>query len=418
MRPIRDNARVLMAAMAGTAIEYYDFFIYGTAAALVFGPLFFPAESEGAQTLLAFMSIGIAFIARPFGAIAFGHFGDRIGRKSTLVASLLLMGGSTLLIAFLPTYAMTGWVAPVLLCVLRFGQGLGLGGEWAGASLLAVENAPEGWAGRFGSAPQLGVPLGFIMANGLFLLLGLWLTEAEFIEWGWRVPFVVSAALVAIGLWMRLKLTETARFREALEHEPPVQVPIVRLLKEHPREVIAGAAGAVACYAVFYMVTSFALAQATGPLGYQREAFLGIQMVAALFLAVSNILAGIRADSTSPASTLKLGAAGIILIGLVYGAGLGSGSLALAALTLCTTLLVMGFTNAPLAGWLTALFPVRVRYSGVAFSHNIGGIVGGATTPILAQYLVTQGASTQTGLLLSVAGAITFLGAMLGRPRF
>jgi len=418
MQPIRDNARVLMAAMTGTAIEYYDFFIYGTAAALFFGPLFFPAESPEAQTLLAFMSFGIAFIARPFGAIAFGHFGDRIGRKSTLVASLMLMGGSTLLIAFLPTYAMAGWIAPVLLCVLRFAQGLGMGGEWAGASLLAVENAPEGWGGRFGSAPQLGVPIGFIMANGLFLLLGLVLTDAQFSDWGWRIPFLVSAALVAIGLWMRIKLAETPRFREAIEGQGPEQVPILRLLTEHPKAVLAGGAGAVTSYAVFYIATAFALAQATGPLGYSREGFLGIQMLASLFLIASNLLAGMRADRTSPAKTLAMGAAGIILIGLVFEAGLESGSLWIAGLTLCVTLLVMGFTNAPLAGWLTSLFPVRIRYSGVAFSHNIGGIVGGAMTPVLAQILVTQGGSGQTGLLLSLAGVVTLLGVLIGKPRY
>src|SRR6218665_335955 len=209
MQPIRANARVLAAALVGTAVEFYDFYIYATAAALVFGPLFFPAESAAAQTLFALMSFGIAFIARPVGAIAFGHFGDRIGRKSTLVASLLLMGGSTLLIAFLPTYAMAGWLAPLLLCILRFGQGFGLGGEWGGAALLAVENAPPGWRGRFGMVPQLGAPIGFIAANGMFLLLGLGLSTEQMHDWGWRIPFLGSALLVAIGLWVRLKLTET-----------------------------------------------------------------------------------------------------------------------------------------------------------------------------------------------------------------
>ncbi|HEX4848893.1 MAG TPA: MFS transporter, partial [Novosphingobium sp.] len=195
MHPIRQHARVLTASLTGTAVEFYDFYIYATAAALVFGPLFFPAESQAAQTLFAFMSFGLAFFARPIGAIVFGHYGDRIGRKSTLVASLLLMGVSTLLIAFLPTYAMVGWVAPLLLCILRFGQGFGLGGEWGGASLLAVENAPKGWEARFGSAPQFGAPVGFLAANGLFLILGLTLSDADFKAWGWRIPFLASAVL-------------------------------------------------------------------------------------------------------------------------------------------------------------------------------------------------------------------------------
>ncbi|MEL0209638.1 MAG: MFS transporter, partial [Novosphingobium sp.] len=217
MHPVRQNARVLTASLVGTAVEFYDFYIYATAAALVIGPLFFPTESDTAQTLLAFMTFGLAFFARPIGAIAFGHFGDRIGRKSTLVASLMLMGGSTFLIAFLPTYAMVGWVAPALLCLLRFGQGFGLGGEWGGASLLAVENAPKGWEARFGSAPQLGAPLGFLCANGLFLLLGKGLSDADFAAWGWRVPFLASVLLVGLGLWVRLKIGETPAFREALE---------------------------------------------------------------------------------------------------------------------------------------------------------------------------------------------------------
>src|SRR5262245_56162537 len=189
-------ARVLGASLVGTAVEFYDFYIYATAASLVFGPLFFPSESASAQLMSSYATFAIAFIARPVGAVFFGHFGDRIGRKSTLVASLLLMGGSTMAIAFLPTYAQAGWIAPLLLCILRFGQGFGLGGEWGGAALLAVENAPPGWRARFGIFPQLGAPVGFIAANGFFLLLGLFLTQEQFVSWGWRVPFIASALLV------------------------------------------------------------------------------------------------------------------------------------------------------------------------------------------------------------------------------
>src|SRR6201991_3432456 len=182
--PAASHKRILLASLVGTSVEFYDFYIYATAAALVFGPLFFPAESASAQLLASYASLGVAFVARPIGAWAFGHYGDRIRRKSTLVASLLLMGGSTLLIAFLPTYETAGWWAPLLLCILRFGQGFGLGGEWGGAALLAVENAPDGWRGRFGTAPQMGAPIGFIAANGLFLLLGLCLTPEQFVAWG------------------------------------------------------------------------------------------------------------------------------------------------------------------------------------------------------------------------------------------
>jgi MFS family permease len=400
----------------GTAVEYYDFFIYATAAALFFGPLFFPAQSEAAQTLLAFMSFGIAFIARPIGAIAFGHFGDRIGRKSTLVVSLILMGGSTLAIAFLPSYAMIGWVAPVLLCLLRFGQGFGLGGEWAGAALLAIENAPRGWIARFGAAPQLGVPIGFLVANGMFLLLGLALDDAEMKSWGWRVPFLASAVLVIIGLWVRLKISETPAFRAALEREPPHQVPVAALLRSHAGAVLAGAAGVVATYATFYLATAYALAQGTGPLGYPRETFLAIQLVANLFYTGGIVLAAIYADRTSAARTLACGALATIVIGIVFSPALGSGSLLLAAAMLCAAMFGMGFNNAPLSSWLTQLFPVRLRYSGVAFAFNFGGIVGGAVTPIVAQMLSAAGAAQFTGLLLVAAGLMSFTGVMLSRP--
>jgi MFS family permease len=218
---LRQNARILLAALVGTSVEFYDYYVFATATALVFGPMFFPKVAPSVQQIAAFMVFGGAFIARPVGAIAFGHFGDRIGRKSTLVASLMLMGASTVAVAFLPSYEQAGLLAPVLLCICRFGQGFGLGGEWGGAALLAVEYAPPGWKARFGCAPQLGAPVGFLCANGLFLILGLTMSDADFKAWGWRVPFLLSALLVAIGLWVRLKIAETPEFQEALKHEAP-----------------------------------------------------------------------------------------------------------------------------------------------------------------------------------------------------
>lgn len=413
--PIRQHARILTASLVGTAVEFYDFYVYATAAALVIGPLFFPAESEAAQTMASFMTFGLAFFARPVGAIAFGHFGDRVGRKSTLVASLMLMGLSTLLIAFLPTYAMAGPVAPALLCLLRFGQGFGLGGEWGGASLLAVENAPKGWEARFGSAPQLGAPLGFLAANGLFLILAVNLSDADFAAWGWRIPFLASALLVGLGLWVRLRIGETAAFRAALEAAPPPRVPIGRLFADHAGAVIAGIAGVVACFAIFYLATTFALSFGTKTLGYSREAFLLVQLGANTFLAIGILLAGWWADRTSARNVLGKGAALTAVIGLVFGAGLGSGSLLLVFLTLAAALLVMGLTYGPLGAWLPTLYAVQVRYTGISVAFNVGGIIGGAMAPFAAQYLAQHGGTAYVGLFLTVAGSLTLAGVLFGR---
>jgi len=413
--PIRAHSRVLTASLVGTAVEFYDFYIYATAAALVIGPLFFPAESPAAQTLLSFMTFGLAFFARPVGALAFGHFGDRIGRKSTLVASLMLMGGSTLLIAFLPTYEMAGPIAPALLCVLRFGQGFGLGGEWGGASLLAVENAPKGWEARFGAAPQLGAPLGFLFANGLFLLLGLSLSEADFAAWGWRIPFLASALLVGIGLWVRVKIGETPAFREALEAAPPPAVPAGDLLRNHTGAVLAGVAGVVACFAIFYLATTFALAFGTKTLGIPREHFLAVQLGANTFLALGIAVAGWWADKASARRVLGCGAALTVLVGLVFGSGLGSGSLWIVFATLSAALFVMGLAYGPLGAWLPTLYPVSVRYTGISLAFNLGGIIGGALAPFAAQMLADRGGTAYVGLFLTAAGAITLAGVLAGR---
>jgi MFS family permease len=416
MSPLREHRRVLAASLVGTAVEFYDFYVYATAAALVFGPLFFPSESATAQQLLSFMSFGLAFVARPVGAIAFGHFGDRLGRKSTLVASLLLMGISTLLIAFLPTYAMVGWVAPLLLCMLRFGQGFGLGGEWGGATLLAVENAPPGWESRFGSAPQLGAPVGFLAANGLFLLLGFWLNDADFNAWGWRVPFLLSAVLVGVGLWVRLRVGETPAYREALEKAPPPLVPLGVVLRDHWAPTLAACAAVVSAFAIFYLSTAFALSHMTAARGVSRETMLALQLAANLFLALGIVLAAIGSDRTSPRRMLAWGAAATVLLGLVFGPALAGGSLALVFTTLAGGLLVMGFVYGPLGGWMPRLFPVTVRYTGMSVAFNVGGILGGAVAPIAAQMLSAAGGISLVGLFLSVAGLVTLLGVTVGRP--
>ena len=408
--------RILAASLTGTAVEFYDFYIYATAAALVFGPLFFPAEDKSVQLLASYASFGLAFIARPVGAALFGHFGDRLGRKSTLVASLLLMGVSTVGIAFLPTYRSVGWVAPALLCLLRFGQGLGLGGEWGGASLLAVENAPANRRNVWGMFPPLGAPVGFIAANGLFLVLGVLLTEDQFVAWGWRLPFLASAVLVGLGLWVRLTLTETPAFRAAAAAEALPRVPIVTLFRDHGRTVIASTFGVVACFALFYLATAFALGYGTTTLGYSREAFLGIELGAILFLAVGIIVASVLADRHGAAAMLRIGFVGCIVAGLSMGPMLGAGSLAIVFAWLAFALFAMGFAYGPLGGWLPSLFPPGVRYTGVSVAFNLGGIIGGALAPIAAEALAARGL-WWIGAYLVAAGVLSFVGLALIRRR-
>ncbi|WP_041864753.1 MFS transporter [Sphingomonas sp. MM-1] len=401
--------RVLGASLIGTAVEFYDFYIYATAASLVFGPLFFPAADPGIQLLAAYASLAVAFIARPVGAVAFGHFGDRIGRKSTLVASLLIMGGSTMAIAFLPTYQSIGWVAPALLCLLRFGQGFGLGGEWGGAALLAVENAPPGWKARFGMAPQLGAPVGFIAANGLFLLLGLILSPDQFRAWGWRIPFLASAVLVMLGLWVRLKLTETPAFAAALEEAPPARVPIAELVRNHAVETIGGTFAVVACFALFYIATAFALGYGTTTLGYPRETFLAVQLVAILFMAAGIVAAAWLADLHDPRRVLMGGCIATIVTGMLMAPMLGGGSLLMAGAYLALSLWVMGFVYGPLGGWLPELFPARVRYTGASMAFNLGGIIGGGLTPAVAQVLARDHGLVPVGLYLAAAALLSLI---------
>ena len=295
-QPTNSATRVATASFIGTAIEFYDFYVYATAAALVIGPVFFPQTSGTAQMLSAFLTFGIAFLARPLGSALFGHFGDRIGRKSTLVASLLLMGVCTTLIGVLPGYDSIGAWAPILLCVLRFGQGLGLGGEWGGAALLATENAPKGKRAWFGMFPQLGPSIGFLAANGLFLTLAVVLDDEQFRSWGWRIPFLLSAALVMVGLYVRLKLHETPVFANAVARQERVKIPLFELFGQYWMPVLLGAGAMVVCYALFYISTVFSLSYGVATLGYSRETFLGLLCFAVLFMAAATPLSAWASD--------------------------------------------------------------------------------------------------------------------------
>jgi len=412
--------RVLAASLIGTSIEFYDFYVYTTAAALVFGELFFPQASKAMGQLASLATIGVAFVARPLGSLFFGHFGDRVGRKSTLVASLLTMGISTTLVALLPTYLQAGWIAALLLCVLRFGQGFGLGGEWGGAALLAVENAPEGKRARFGMFPQMGAPVGFIAANGLFLILGAWLTPAQFHDWGWRIPFALSALLVGVGLWIRLRLTETPEFAAALAEAPPPAVPFGELVSRHFGALAVGTIGAVACFALYYVATAFALNYGTKTLAYSAKDFLTVQLGAILFMAVGIYLSAWLSDRRfDERRVLMAGCVGTMAAGLLMAPMMLSGSLFQVFLFLALSLTLMGFVYGPLGAWLPSLFPARVRYTGVSMAFNVAGVLGGGLTPFVAKTLSDHYGLMAVGLYSGGAALISLVAlALFGKaPR-
>lgn len=387
--PYAAHRRILAASLVGTAIEYYDFYIYATAASLVLGPLFFPSTSSSAQLLLSFSTLALAFFARPVGAALFGHFGDRIGRKSTLVASLLLMGGCTTAIAFLPTYAMAGAVAPILLCVLRLGQGLGMGGEWGGATLLAAENAPAGWRGRFNVFPQMGPPVGFLLATSAFLILSSTLTDDQFRAWGWRLPFLGSLVLVFIGLWVRMKLSETPAFAEVLEREPPPRVPLVRMATHHTFAICAGTLTVVVCMALYYLATAFALGYGTTSLGYTRGDFLTGQLVSTFFMGGGVILSGQLSDRFGARRVLMAACALAVVCGLLMSPAMSSGSLAWITAYTSLALGLCGLAFGCVGTYLPELFPAEVRYTGVSMAFNIGSILGGGFVPMFALRMAT-----------------------------
>jgi len=407
------HRRVLFASLVGTSVEFYDFYIYSTAAALVFGDLFFPKASPTAHQMLAYATAGVAFVARPVGGLFFGHFGDRIGRKSTLVASLLTMGLSTLLVAFLPTYASAGYIAPLALCLLRFGQGFGLGGEWSGAALLAVEHAPPGWRARYGIVPQLGAPVGFIAANGLFLLLSTQLSPVQFHDWGWRIPFAFSVVMVGIGLWIRLSLTETPEFAAALAEAPPPRVPLAEVVSRHGGILVAGTLATIACFLLYYLSTVFVLGYGTKTLHYSMAQMLGVELIAISCMAVSILASGWLADLRfDERGVLMFGCVGSIAAGFALAPMLGA-NLAGVLGFLCISQILMGLVYGPLGAWLPGLFPPRVRYTGASAAFNIAGVIGGGLTPIVAQKLTTMGGLAYVGYYASGAAALSLIALLM-----
>ena len=407
--------RIALASFIGTAIEFYDFYIYGMAAALVIGPVFFPGGNPTTQALSAFLTFAVAFLTRPLGAALFGHFGDRIGRKTTLVASLLVMGISTTLIGVLPGYDAIGAWAPALLCLLRFGQGIGLGGEWGGAALLATENAPAGKRGWYGMFPQLGPPVGFLFATGSFLLLAYFLTEQEFKDWGWRLPFLASSVLVMIGLYVRLTIAETPVFTNLLKQRQRVVFPLKEIAKYHRTPLMLGALAMVVCYALFYISTVFSLSYGTTTLHIPRQQFLGMLSVAVLFMAAATPLSAWAGDRFGRRPVLLVAGSAAFLSGFALQPMLESGSPLLITAFLSLELFLMGATFAPMGALLPELFPPALRYTGAGTAYNLGGILGASFAPYIAQRLVTEGGLSWVGGYVSLAAAISLLAVYLMR---
>ncbi|MEC5151044.1 MFS transporter [Cryobacterium sp. GrIS_2_6] len=428
--PTNPRSRVVLASLIGTTIEFYDFYVYATAAVLVFPHLFFPTGNETTALLASFAVFGAAMVARPVGALVFGHFGDKVGRKATLVGALLTMGIATFLIGLLPTYAQVGWFAPLLLVVLRLAQGFALGGEWSGAALVATENAPKGKRAWYGTFPQVGAPIGFIIANGLFLLIATLLPSDDptrpstaFLEWAWRVPFLFSAVMVIIGLWVRLRLVESDAFTKAARTNRVHKLPLAAVFKSNWRELILGTFIMLATYVLFYLMTTFSLsygrAATTAPvagLGYSYTTFVLMMIVGVLFFGVFTLASGPWADRFGRRRTLIWVTLAIIVFGLLFVPLLGAGFLGV-MIFLILGFTLMGMTFGPMGALLPELFPTAVRYTGSAFAYNMSSILGAAVAPFIAVWLWTLGGGSPfwVGVYLSVMAVITLVALLLSR---
>ncbi|MFF9026274.1 MFS transporter [Streptomyces iakyrus] len=387
--------RLAAASLAGTAIEFYDFFVYGTAAALILGPLFFPTFSPVAGTLAAFATFGVGFVARPLGSVLFGHIGDRRGRRPVLVASLLLTGASTVAVGCVPTYDSIGVIAPLLLLVLRFLQGLGLGGEWGGAVLLAVEHAPAERRALWSSFPQVGPALGFLLANGVVLGLSSTLTEAQFAAWGWRVPFWAAGVLAVVGLWLRSSLTESPSFLQIDDH---ARVPLAEVVRNHWRLLLLTGGGLAIGYAIFYAVTTWSLAYGTEQLGVSRGVMLTCIMGAVLVKGALTPLMALLGDRYGRRPLCLAGCTAAALWMFPMVALLATGAPLPMFLGFLGAMLAFIAMFAVIAAYLPELYEPRVRCTGAAVGYNLGGVVGGALTPIVATALAEQGGRVPWGV--------------------
>jgi metabolite-proton symporter len=415
--------RILFASLIGTTIEFFDFYIYATAAVLVFPRLFFPKGDPATAMLQSLATFALAFFARPIGSALFGHFGDRIGRKATLVTALLTMGISTVCIGLLPTYATIGAAAAGLLALCRLGQGLGLGGEWGGAVLLATENAPPGRQAWYGSFPQLGAPIGFLCSTGVFLLMTNTLNEPQLLSWGWRIPFLASAVLVLVGLYVRLRLVETPAFQRSVAQGERVRVPVMVVFAKYPRALLVGTLAAITAFVVFYLMTVFALGWATGALEFGRQQFLILQMIAVLFFGLTIPISAVIADRIGERGMLAIAAVLIVAFGCAFRPLFSAHDSMRVFTFLALGFGLTGLTYGPLGSALANLFPTAVRYTGTSLSFNLAGILGASLAPSIATFLASHYGVAYVGYYLSAAGLISLfalfwinLGKQSGEP--
>lgn len=414
--PLPNSAgRVLIASLAGTTIEFFDFYIYATAAVLVFPKLFFPSADATTATLQSLATFALAFFARPVGAALFGHFGDRIGRKATLVAALMTMGCATVIIGLLPTYQSIGIAAPIFLALLRFAQGLGLGGEWGGAVLLATENAPPGKKAWYGMFPQLGAPIGFLLSTSLFLLLGNTMSDEQFFNWGWRIPFIASALLVWVGLYVRLKLVETPAFLKIIEKNERVSLPIKDVLSKHGKVLVLGTLISITVFLLFYLMTVFTLSWGTARLNYTHPSFLLAQMISMLFFAGGIVVSAAFADRYGRGNILMIASIAVLIFGLFFSHLFIAGHQGILIGFLSTGMFLMGISYGPLGTALAEIFPAAVRYTGASLAFTLAGILGASLTPYLATRLANGYGLSYVGYYLSIAACLTLLSLVLAK---
>ena len=388
--PASSVRRIIVASLIGTSLEWYDFFIYGTAAALVFNKVFFPGFEPLVGTLLAFATYAVGFVARPFGGVVFGHYGDKLGRKNVLIFTLLLMGVSTFLIGVLPTYATIGVAAPILLVALRFLQGLGLGGEWGGAVLMTLESGDPKRRGLNASWPQVGVPIGLLLANGVLSLMGAVTSDSAFQSWGWRVPFLLSGVLVLVGLWIRLTISESPLFRELETSDTKARAPIVDVLRTYPKRVLLAIGARVGVDVAFYSFVLFITTYVVTYLKLPDSYALNAVLIAAACQVVLIPWFGVLSDRFGRRPVYLFGAIGAAVWVFVFFALLDTGSFVLIVLATVVALVLHAAMYGPQASFIAEMFPTRVRYTGASMGYQLAGILGGAVAPIVSVALLDR----------------------------